>query len=197
MTVLFETSSVSGITGCHRSLGSVGFFVQFLLSFGFQLVLISLTLIRAIRDWRTTHANLYVVLLKHNVCYYAYGLFVLTIHIVISLPLDYAYIGWFYDFQIIIHVMLATRMHLRLWHADRNRNANAFNAFTLSRVVLNEGTITIDCFSGVPSEIGSWFIGEIDPALRMADDWGVVVKLERDTMLLYRSFVLFGIRFVP
>ncbi|KAG1738207.1 hypothetical protein EDB19DRAFT_905482 [Suillus lakei] len=56
VTAPFETSSVSGITGCYQSSRSVGLFVPFLLLFGFELVLISLTLIRAIRDWRTTHA---------------------------------------------------------------------------------------------------------------------------------------------
>ncbi|KAG1738208.1 hypothetical protein EDB19DRAFT_1909325 [Suillus lakei] len=63
--------------------------------------------------------------------YYACGLFFSTTNVVTSLLLDYAYVGMFHDFQVIIHVILATRMHIYLWHADRNRNADAFNAFTL------------------------------------------------------------------
>ncbi|KAG1738209.1 hypothetical protein EDB19DRAFT_905494 [Suillus lakei] len=132
-TASFETSSVSGITGCYLSSGSVRFFVPFLLLFGFELVLISLTLTCAVRNWRTTHIGLYVVLLKHNVLYYVCGLFFSTINVLTPLLLNYAYNG-FQDFQIIIHVILATRMHLHLWHANRNRNADAFNAFTLPRV---------------------------------------------------------------
>ncbi|KAG2147681.1 hypothetical protein DEU56DRAFT_133945 [Suillus clintonianus] len=132
-TAPFETSSISGITGCYQSSGSAGLFVPFLLLFGLELMLISLTLTCAVRNWRTTHNRLYVVLLKHNVFYYACGLFFSAVNVLTSLLLDYAYSGMFQDFQFIIHAILATRMHLHLWHADRNRHCNDFDSISLSQ----------------------------------------------------------------
>lgn len=134
-TAPFETSSIPGITGCYQSSGSVGLFVPFLLLFGLELMLISLTLTCAIRNWRATDSRLYAVILKHNVFYYACGLFFSTVNVLTSLLLDYAYSGMFQDFQFIIHAILATRMHLHLWHADRNRNCDAMNSISLSQLV--------------------------------------------------------------
>ncbi|KAG2123944.1 hypothetical protein BD769DRAFT_896297 [Suillus cothurnatus] len=82
-------------------------------------MLISLTLICAIQMWRTTNSRLYVVILKHNVFYYACGLVFSMVDVLTSLLLDYAYSGMFQDFHIIVHAILATRMHLHLWHIDR------------------------------------------------------------------------------
>ncbi|KAG1866174.1 hypothetical protein F4604DRAFT_972576 [Suillus subluteus] len=130
----FETSPIPGITGCYQSIGSVGLFVPFLLLFGLELMLISLTLTCAIRNWRTIDNRLYVVVLKHNVLYYACGLFFSTVNVLTSLLLDYAYSGMFQDFQVIIHAILATRMHLHLWHADRNRDCNALDSISLSQL---------------------------------------------------------------
>ncbi|KAG1734172.1 hypothetical protein EDB19DRAFT_1174939 [Suillus lakei] len=101
-TAPFETSSILGITGCYQSSGSVGLFIPFLLLFGLELMIISLTLTCAIRNWRTTNNRLYVVILKHNVFYYACGLFFSTVNVLTSLLLDYAYSGMFQDFQFII-----------------------------------------------------------------------------------------------
>ncbi|KAG1821042.1 uncharacterized protein BJ212DRAFT_1337064 [Suillus subaureus] len=133
-TAPFETSPIPGITGCYQSSGSVRLFVPFLLLFGLELMLISLTLTCAIRNWCATNNRLYVVVLKHNVLYYACGLFFSTINILTSLLLDYAYSGMFQDFQFIIHAILATRMHLHLWHADHNRDCNASDSISLSQL---------------------------------------------------------------
>ncbi|KAG1738228.1 hypothetical protein EDB19DRAFT_2025439 [Suillus lakei] len=153
-TAPFETSSVTGSTGCYQSSDSGKLSVPFLLLVGFELM-----------------------------CY-------------IMRVVCYTYRGMFQDFQIIIHVILATRMHLHLWHADRNRNADAFDAFALPRVilttgvfafrvVLNEGTIAIDYFSGVLSEIGSWSVGEIDPAVSF-----VLVRFAPSLALCPRAFAI-------
>ncbi|KAG1821043.1 uncharacterized protein BJ212DRAFT_976116 [Suillus subaureus] len=131
-TAPFETSSIPSITGCYQSSGSVRLFVPFLLLFGVELMLISLMLTRAIRNWRTTDSRLYVVILRHNVLYYACVFS--TMNILASLLLDYAYSGMFQDFQIIIHAILATRMHLHLWHADRNRDCDVLDAISLSQL---------------------------------------------------------------
>lgn len=132
-TAPFETSSIPGITGCYQSSGSVTLFVPFLLLFGLELTLISLTLTCVIRNWRTTNNRLYIVILKHNVFYYACGLFFSAVNVLTSLLLDYAYSGMFQDFQIITHAILATRMHLHLWHTDRNRDC-ALDSISLSQL---------------------------------------------------------------
>ncbi|KAG1734167.1 hypothetical protein EDB19DRAFT_1174871 [Suillus lakei] len=131
-TAPFETSSIPGITGCYQSSGSMRLFVPYLLLFGLELMIISLTLTCAIRNWRTTNNRLYVVILKHNVFYYACGLFFSAVNVLTSLLLDYAYSGMFQDFQFIIHAILATRMHLHLWHVDRNGDPSIFTSIALS-----------------------------------------------------------------
>ncbi|KAG2145341.1 uncharacterized protein EDB93DRAFT_1151815 [Suillus bovinus] len=133
-TAPFQTSSIPGVTGCYQSSGSTGLFVPFLLLFGLELMLISLTLTCAIRNWRETENRFYIVILKHNVLYYACGLFFSTVNVVTSLLLDYAYSGMFQDFQFIIHAILATRMHLHLWHANYDRDRYASDLVSLSQL---------------------------------------------------------------
>lgn len=128
----FETSSIPGITGCYQSSGSTGLFVPYLLLFVLELMLISLTLTCAIRKWRASDDRLYVVILKHNVFYYACGLGFSIVNVLTSLLLDYAYSGMFQDFQGIIHAILATRMHLHLWHVNRTDDPGVFTSITLS-----------------------------------------------------------------
>ncbi|OAX36726.1 hypothetical protein K503DRAFT_867382 [Rhizopogon vinicolor AM-OR11-026] len=115
VTAPFETSGIPGITGCYQSEGSVELFIPFLLLFALEFELLLLSLIRAIQSWRTASNALYVVLLRHNVFYYACGL----LNIFTSLFLKYAYSYLLQNFQVIILALLATRMHLHLWHADR------------------------------------------------------------------------------
>ncbi|KAG2157971.1 uncharacterized protein EDB93DRAFT_1122434 [Suillus bovinus] len=131
-TARFETSSISGITGCYQSSGSMRLFVPYLLLFALELMLISLTLTCAIQKWRTTDNSLYDVILKHNTLYYACGLVFSMANVLTSLLLDYAYSGMFQDFQIIVHAILATRMHLYLWHVNRKSNPSIFTSITLS-----------------------------------------------------------------
>ncbi|KAG1794622.1 uncharacterized protein HD556DRAFT_1442809 [Suillus plorans] len=75
-----------------------------------------LTLIRAIQDWRTNTSRLYVILVNHNISYYACGLLA---NIFTSLLLEYSYHSVLYDFQFMILAILATRMHLHLWRTNR------------------------------------------------------------------------------
>ncbi|KAG2743801.1 hypothetical protein P692DRAFT_20838087, partial [Suillus brevipes Sb2] len=119
-TAPYETSPIPGITGCYQSSGSVELFLPFVLLFALEFGLLSLTLIRVIYSWRTTNNCLFVVLLKHNIFYYACGLFFSAANILMSLLLHDAYNVMFEDVQIVILAILATSMHLRLWHIDRH-----------------------------------------------------------------------------
>ncbi|OAX32042.1 hypothetical protein K503DRAFT_860508 [Rhizopogon vinicolor AM-OR11-026] len=114
----FQTSAIPGITGCYQD-SNIQLFIPFLLLFVLELGLMILTLIRAIQNWRTTNGPLYTVLLKHNIEYYACGLFFSAANILTSLFLHYAYSSLLHNLQLIILAILATRMHLHLWHADR------------------------------------------------------------------------------
>ncbi|KAG1728332.1 hypothetical protein EDB19DRAFT_1832787 [Suillus lakei] len=101
---------IPGITGCYRSSGSVQFFVPFLLLFVFQLGLVSLSLIRVTQSWRTAKGPLHAVLVKHNIFYYACGLFFSAGNVLMPVLLS----------DVFILAILATRMHLNLWHMDQH-----------------------------------------------------------------------------
>lgn len=131
-TAPFETSSIPGITGCYQSSGSKMLFVPYLLLFGLELMLISLTLTCAIQKWRISNNGLYGIILKHNVFYYACGSVFSIVNILTSLLLDYAYSGMFQDFQCVVHAILATRMYLHLWHVNRNGDPSVFTSVNLS-----------------------------------------------------------------
>ncbi|KAG1874590.1 hypothetical protein DFJ58DRAFT_318025 [Suillus subalutaceus] len=128
-TAPFETSPIPGITGCYQPSGSIGFFLPFILLSVLQLGLISLTLIRALRTWRVSNNYLSAVLLKHNIFYYACGFLCSMMNVLASMLLHDAYKAMFQDFQFIILAILATDMHLHLWHKDRHQHSS--NAVTL------------------------------------------------------------------
>ncbi|KAG2122388.1 hypothetical protein BD769DRAFT_1777196 [Suillus cothurnatus] len=117
----YVTSTIPGITGCYDSTSSTSFqlFIQFLLLSVFQLGLMILTLIRAIQSWRIDSSHLYVVLIRHNIFYYACGFSFSLVNIFTSLLLQDAYQNLFYEFQVTILAILATHMHLYLWQMNQ------------------------------------------------------------------------------
>ncbi|KAG2144510.1 hypothetical protein DEU56DRAFT_206210 [Suillus clintonianus] len=124
-TAPWTTSAIPGITGCYQSSAVIQLFIPFILLIALEFGLISLTLIRAIQSWRSTNNRLYVVLVKHNIFYYACGLFFSTVNVIALLLFHYGYESMFQDFQFIILAILATRMHLHLWHADRRAHGSS------------------------------------------------------------------------
>ncbi|KAG2038802.1 hypothetical protein BDR03DRAFT_1090992 [Suillus americanus] len=129
---VFATSAIPGIVGCYQSSTSFRLFIPFLLLSVFELVLLMLTLIRAIQNWRTNPSRLFVVLVKHNIFYYTCGFLFSVANIFTSLLLQYSYHTLLYDFQFIILAMLATRMHRNLWRMAMNRDAH--NSGTLADI---------------------------------------------------------------
>ncbi|KAG2121874.1 hypothetical protein DEU56DRAFT_90942 [Suillus clintonianus] len=114
------TSTIPGITGCYRSSRSVQFFMPFLLIFVLQLGLASLSLTCAIKSWRSAKGPLHAILMKHNIFYYVCSLFLSTVNILVPILFsDSAYYSVFEDLEVFILAILATRMHLHLWHIDR------------------------------------------------------------------------------
>jgi len=122
----FSTSAIPGIPGipgCYRTSSSVQLYLPFILLFVLQLGLVSLTLIRAIRNWRSTRYPLYAALVKHNIFYYACGLLFSALNILVPLIFpDSPYHSFLEDFEVFILAILATRMHLRLWHIDNTEH---------------------------------------------------------------------------
>jgi len=114
------TSTIPGIPGCFRHAHVVQFFLPFILVFVFQLGLVCLTIIRAIQSWRSSKGLLYIMLVKHNIFYYACGLLFSAVNIILPmLQLDmYSIYSSLASLQIFILAILATRMHLHLWHVE-------------------------------------------------------------------------------
>ncbi|KAG2139600.1 uncharacterized protein EDB93DRAFT_1106089 [Suillus bovinus] len=128
----FDTSTIPGITGCYQSTGSDEMFVPFVLLFALELA----------------RAPLYDVLLKHNIFYYLCGLFFSMVNALTCLLLQYAYNAMFQDFQLIILAILATRMHLHLWHVDRRtRFGWIWMRWTCERVYYNWANLGSACLS--------------------------------------------------
>jgi len=132
-TAPFATSHIPGIAGCYQVTSSVQLFIPFLLYFALALGLMALTLIRAIKSWQMTNGHLYVILLKHNISYYACGLLFSVTNIFTSLLLHYAYHAMLHDLQFIVLAILATSMHRHLWQMDLHTHVSDANVrFLLS-----------------------------------------------------------------
>lgn len=118
----FSTSAIPGIPGipgCYRTSSNANLYLPFILLFVFQLGLVSLTLIRTIRNWRITRSPLYAALVKHNIFYYACGLLFSALNFIVPMIFPNSpYHSFLEDFEVFILAILATRMHLHLWHID-------------------------------------------------------------------------------
>ncbi|KAG1850097.1 hypothetical protein C8R48DRAFT_728309 [Suillus tomentosus] len=116
------TSTIPGIVGCYRSSHTIYFFMPFLLLFMFALGLAFLTLIRVIQSWRIARSPLRAILVKHNMFYYACSLFLSAVNVLI--PVLFSYVSAYYSvlehLQVLVLAILATRMHLKLWHSDQH-----------------------------------------------------------------------------
>ncbi|KAG2360280.1 hypothetical protein BDR07DRAFT_165019 [Suillus spraguei] len=122
-TSQYFTSSVipgiPGITGGYRTSSSVQLYLPFVLLFMFQLGLLCLTLIRAIESWRLAKCPLYAALVKHNIFYYMCGLLFSALNVLVPVIFpDSAYHTFLKNLEVFILAILATRMHLLLWHID-------------------------------------------------------------------------------
>ncbi|KAG2128050.1 uncharacterized protein EDB93DRAFT_1268741 [Suillus bovinus] len=126
----FTSSNISGIPGIvggYRTSSSAKLYLPFILLLVFQLALVSLTLIRAIQDWRSTRYPLHAALVKHNISYYACGLFFSTLNVFVPLAFpDSSYHSFLEDLEVFILAILATRMHLYLWQV--NNTVHSFGA---------------------------------------------------------------------
>ncbi|KAG2356008.1 hypothetical protein BDR07DRAFT_484885 [Suillus spraguei] len=117
--------------------------MPFILFLVFQLGLFSLTFIRIIQNWRSDKGPLYAILVKHNIFYYACGLFLSVVN-VLAPVLHSDSISYFLPelFQTFIISILATRMHLQLWRMDRHVDgSNIVPCIPLSDMSLADSTV--------------------------------------------------------
>ncbi|KAG2040845.1 hypothetical protein BDR03DRAFT_997831 [Suillus americanus] len=71
-------------------------------------------------SWRSAKGPLYAILVKHNTFYYACGLLLSVVNVIVPvLPLSDS-LSFFLPegFEVFFLAILATRMHLHLWHMD-------------------------------------------------------------------------------
>ncbi|OAX37048.1 hypothetical protein K503DRAFT_771899 [Rhizopogon vinicolor AM-OR11-026] len=64
------------------------------------------------------------ILIRHNIFYFTCGLFSSTIVVAIILTAPAAYFDVASELQIVLHVILATRMHRELWNAATDHETN-------------------------------------------------------------------------
>ncbi|KAG1741984.1 hypothetical protein EDB19DRAFT_1827907 [Suillus lakei] len=118
-------SAIPGIQGCYLSSRSSLLFMSFILVFVFQPGLISLTLIRVLQSWRSDNGPLYAILVKHNIFYYACGLFLSAMNVLVPiLSSDPTYTTFLETLQVFVLSILATRMHLHLWNIDQHMHGS-------------------------------------------------------------------------
>ncbi|KAG2345959.1 hypothetical protein BDR05DRAFT_1058087 [Suillus weaverae] len=142
-TSYVTTSAIQGIPGCSWSSSGVLYFMSFVFLFVFQLGLVSLTLIRVIQSWKSAKGHLHAVLLKHNIFYYACGLVLSAVNVLVPVLFpNSAYYTVLEDFQVNILAILATRMHLHLWHLDRHmHDSDALICIVMSDMLPADGTV--------------------------------------------------------
>ncbi|KAG1839695.1 hypothetical protein C8R48DRAFT_87310 [Suillus tomentosus] len=120
VSAAYATSAIPGITGCYQRPTSDRIFISFLLFSVFELGLMILTLIRAIQSWRRNQSRLYVVLVNHNILYYACALLFSTVSIFTSLLLQDTYRSFLNGFQFLTLAIVAVRMHIHLWQTNQH-----------------------------------------------------------------------------
>ncbi|KAG2114378.1 uncharacterized protein F5147DRAFT_679325 [Suillus discolor] len=91
VSAAYATSPIPGITGCYQSSTSDRISIPFLLFPVFGLGLMILTLIPAIQSWRRNPNRLYVVLVNHNIFYYACAFLFSVTNVFTSLLLQDTY----------------------------------------------------------------------------------------------------------
>ncbi|KAG2143304.1 hypothetical protein BD769DRAFT_1043628 [Suillus cothurnatus] len=129
------TSVIPGITGCYRTSRGIKLSMPFLFLFAFELGLVSLTLIRAMQEWRAVNGPLYNILVKHNIFYYACGLLLATGNVLMPMLFSqHAYHSVFENFSFYILSILATRMHLSLWHLGQDHHVRCNDGLMLNPI---------------------------------------------------------------
>ncbi|KAF9223460.1 hypothetical protein BS17DRAFT_141929 [Gyrodon lividus] len=109
----------ASLTGCYTLYHDKRQIIPFTLIVAFEFEILALTCIRVIKTYHERQCGLLQIILQHNIFYFSCGLVFSGINIFAILLLQYNYATMFQDFQIVMHSILVTRMHLALWSRER------------------------------------------------------------------------------
>ncbi|KAG1861273.1 hypothetical protein F4604DRAFT_1929863 [Suillus subluteus] len=92
--------------------------VAFLALLTLELILVIFTAIRAVKNYGSTSRPLLTLLLTHHMFYYGCGFLFSMINVLCVALFEYEYAAVLFNPQIMMHAILATRMHYRLWESE-------------------------------------------------------------------------------
>jgi len=112
-------SPIPEITSCYTTKASRVVIVAYMLLVIAEIETLSLMLYHSWKLYRGSGhiIPLVRILIRHNVFYFACGIFFSTALVAIIFTFPTAYSDVASDLQIVLHVILATRMHRELWNA--------------------------------------------------------------------------------
>ncbi|EIW86198.1 hypothetical protein CONPUDRAFT_140867 [Coniophora puteana RWD-64-598 SS2] len=113
------------VTGCFLLYPAVFTSIPYILLIAFEIELIILNIVQGYRVRRETKGRLFGILLQHNLFYFTCGLLFSILNVAIALTTQYGYSTMFENLQVIIHAILATRMHRMLWIRNENRSSHS------------------------------------------------------------------------
>ncbi|OAX32067.1 hypothetical protein K503DRAFT_860492 [Rhizopogon vinicolor AM-OR11-026] len=119
-------SPIPKITSCYTTKTSRVLIVAYILLVITEIETLSLMLYYSWKLYRGSGhiIPLVRILIRHNVFYFACGLFFSTLLVAIILTVPAVYNDVASDLQIVLHIILATRMHRELWSAATERETN-------------------------------------------------------------------------
>ncbi|KAG1847648.1 hypothetical protein DFJ58DRAFT_797256 [Suillus subalutaceus] len=97
--------------------------VAFLALLTLELILVIFTAIRAVKNYRSTSRPLLTLLLTHHMFYYGCGFLFSIINVLCVALFEYEYAAVLFNPQIMMHAILTTRMHYRLWESEDARRS--------------------------------------------------------------------------
>ncbi|KAG1731554.1 hypothetical protein EDB19DRAFT_1737362 [Suillus lakei] len=100
-----------------------------------EFVLVVSTTLRAVKNYRSTPRPLLTLLLTHHIFYYGCGFLFSIINVLCVALFEYEYAAIFFNPQITMHAILATRMHYQLWESENARRSYRSEQYPISLLV--------------------------------------------------------------
>ncbi|KAG1823736.1 uncharacterized protein BJ212DRAFT_700377 [Suillus subaureus] len=106
--------------------------VAFLALLILEFVLVISTTVRAVKNYRSTPRPLLTLLLTHHMFYYGCGFLFSIINVLCVALFEYEYATVFFNPQIMMHAILATRMQYQLWESENARKSYRSEQYPMS-----------------------------------------------------------------
>ncbi|KAG1862366.1 hypothetical protein C8R48DRAFT_834052 [Suillus tomentosus] len=108
------------------------FLAAFLALLMLEFVLVIFATTKAAKIHRSTPRPLLTLLLTHHIFYYGCGLLFSTINVICMVLFEYEYVEIFFSPKIVMHAILATRMHYQLWESKKVRKSCRSEQYPMS-----------------------------------------------------------------